>query len=210
MSLVDELIGTVGRNPNATGMALIGLSAFMEYVFPPFPGDAVTVFAAFLVARRGWPAAPVLAAVILGSAAGSMFAYAVGRLIARSEARWHGWLVRVRPRLDQILARFARHGALYLAINRFLPSLRALFFLAAGMARLPALKVLAFGLVSQLAWTCLLFAIGTTVGSEWSRVERIFETYGEGAWLALGLVVLGLAVRWLWRRRRTQSPSSAR
>jgi membrane protein DedA with SNARE-associated domain len=203
MSLVDELIGTVGNNPNATGMALIGFCAFIEYVFPPFPGDAVTVFGAFLVARRGWPAAPVLGAVMLGSSLGSMLTYAVGRLIARSEARWHGWLVRIRPRIDRILERFARHGALYLAINRFLPSLRALFFLAAGMARLPVWKVLAFGLISQLAWSGLLFAIGATVGSEWSDVVRIFETYGEAAWLALGLVLLGLGVRWLWRRRRT-------
>jgi membrane protein DedA with SNARE-associated domain len=207
MSLVDNLIGTVGRNPNATGMALIGLCAFMEYVFPPFPGDAVTVFGAFLVARRGWPAAPVLGAVMLGSAVGSMLTYSVGRLIVRSEARWRGRLVRIRPRLDQILERFSKHGALYLAINRFLPSLRALFFLAAGMARLPVWKVLVFGLLSQLVWSGLLFTIGATVGSEWSHVARIFETYGEIAWIVLGLVALGLGVRWLWRRRRTPPPT---
>jgi hypothetical protein len=33
---------------------------------------------------------------------------------------------------------------LYLSINRFLPSLRALFFVAAGMARLSPWKVLGF------------------------------------------------------------------
>src|SRR5262249_48698448 len=147
MNLSQQLIELVGRNENALGLSILALSAFIEYIFPPFPGDLIAVFGAFLVTRRGWSWPGVAAATLVGSSAGCMVAYAAGRWLARSEAGWHArWLVKIRPRIDAIVERFRRHGALYITINRFLPSVRALFFVAAGMARLPWWKVLAFGL----------------------------------------------------------------
>jgi membrane protein DedA with SNARE-associated domain len=192
----------VAGSQGPLGLFLLGFCAFIEYVFPPFPGDLVTVFGAFLVTRRGWPAAGVLGAVLAGSALGCMVGYGAGRLLARTEGRWAaGRLARFRPPIDELVARFARHGAWYIAINRFLPSVRALFFVAAGMARLSPWKVLGLGLVSAILWNAALFAIGATAGRQWSRVERIFVTYGQVAWGLLALLVLFALARW-WRRRR--------
>ena len=206
MRLAESLMELVERSQGATGLLLIGSCALIEYVFPPFPGDLVVVFGAFLVARRGWSGPGVWGAVLAGSAIGCMLAYGVGRLLHRTEGRWAaGRLARVRPRIDSLVERFGRHGALYIAINRFLPSLRALFFVAAGMARLSPWKVLFFGLVSAAAWNALLFALGATVGRQWSQVEEFFVRYGEAAWSVIGVVVLGLVARWWWRRRKQAS-----
>lgn len=196
----ETLIALLARNENAFGLFLLGASAFLEYVFPPFPGDLVAVYGAFLVARRGWSAGRVLGVLMIGSALGCMVGYGVGRWLARSEQRWSGRLARVRPQLDRLVERFARHGALYLVINRFLPSVRALFFVAAGLARLPFWKMLVFGLASALAWNALLFAIGATAGAEWSRAERIFATYGLLAWSVVAAVAALLLARWAWKR----------
>jgi membrane protein DedA with SNARE-associated domain len=199
--LTDDLLDLVGRNNNELGLLLIGMAACVEYVFPPFPGDLVVLFGAFLVARRGWSATRVLGAVLLGSAIGCMSDYYLGRWLARVEQHWVGGrLARARPRIDLIVARFRRHGTLYIVINRFLPSLRALFFVAAGMAQLPAGKVLACGLVSALLWNGVLLVVGATVAREWRALLRIFETYGLVAWALVLLVALGLALRWARRR----------
>ncbi|HZS40427.1 MAG TPA: DedA family protein, partial [Polyangia bacterium] len=103
---------------------------------------------------------------------------------------------------DALIARFARHGAVYLCINRFLPTVRGFFFVAAGLARLPPWKVLAFGAASALAWNLLLFALGATVGTHWERLRAIAETYAVVATGVLVVVALGFAIVW-WRRRRT-------
>jgi membrane protein DedA with SNARE-associated domain len=183
--------------PGPLGLCVLGFCAFIEYVFPPFPGDLVTVFGAFLVTRRGWSAPGVLGAVLAGSAVGCVVGYLAGRLLARTEGRWAaGRLARFRPPIDRLVERFARHGSWYIAINRFLPSVRALFFVAAGMARLAPWKVFALGMLSAILWNAALFALGATAGHEWSRVERIFVTYGQIAWGLLAIIVVFLLVRW--------------
>ena len=204
----EQLIDIVARNHNTLGLGLLLLSALIEYVFPPFPGDMITVFGAFLVVRRGWSGPAVFGAVTLGSIIGFMLDTAVGRWLGRTEARWtRGRLQRLRPRIDDIIARFARHGGLYLAINRFIPSLRGLFFVAAGMARLPWWQVIVYGTLSALLWNALLLALGLTVGESWPRLLQALQDYGFGCAIVAALVVLTLGTRWLWRRRRAAAKS---
>lgn len=200
MHLGEQLIDIVARNHNTLGLGLLLLSACIEYLFPPFPGDMITVFGAFLVARRGWSAPAVFGAVTVGSAVGMMLDYAAGRWLGATEERWtRGRLHRFRPQIDRLVERFARHGALYIAINRFIPSLRGLFFVAAGMARLPWWKVLAFGTLSALLWNALLLAIGLTVGSSWDRLVTVFQAYGVVFW---AIVAVALLAYLIYRRRR--------
>jgi membrane protein DedA with SNARE-associated domain len=202
MHLGEQLIDLVARNHNTLGLGLLLLSACIEYLFPPFPGDLIVVFGAFLVARRGWSAPAVFGAVLAGSVLGFMLDYAVGRWLGRTEERWtRGRLHRFRPQIDRLVERFARHGALYLAINRFIPSLRGLFFVAAGMARLPWWKVLAFGTLSALLWNALLLALGLSVGNSWDRLVTVFQTYGIAFWVVALVVLLALLVQRRWRRR---------
>jgi membrane protein DedA with SNARE-associated domain len=205
MHLGEQLIDIVARNHNTLGLGLLLLSALIEYVFPPFPGDMITVFGAFLVVRRGWSGPAVFGAVTIGSILGFVLDTAVGRWLGRSEARWtQGRLQRWRPQLDQIIARFARHGGLYLAINRFIPSLRGLFFVAAGMARLPWWQVLVYGTLSALMWNALLLLLGLTVGQSWPRLLAAMQDYGLGCAIVASLLLLGFGARWLYRRRRAQ------
>jgi membrane protein DedA with SNARE-associated domain len=203
MDLTNHLVDLVARSQGPTGFLLLAFCAFIEYVFPPFPGDIVVVFGAFLVARRGWPATAVFGSVTAGSVAGFMMAYSAGRWLRRAESHWiQGRLARARPTIDRLVERFSRHGSWYLAINRFLPSVRALFFVAAGMVPLPPWKVLVFGLVSALVWNALLFALGATAGWQWSRLQQIFLTYGTVAWIVVAVVGGAWLLRWWWRRRR--------
>ena len=190
---LTQLTDWLASHPNGWGLLLLGAAALIEYVFPPFPGDAIVVFGTFLVVRRGWSAAGVFGSVLLGSAIGSMAVYAVGRALADRGHR--------RPAIDAIIARFSRHGALYLVLNRFLPSVRALFFVAAGMARLPWAQVLGWGLVSAAAWNAILLALGLALGASWEKLQTILVAYSEVAWALLGIVVSVALFRW-WRKRK--------
>jgi membrane protein DedA with SNARE-associated domain len=202
MNLTETLIAFISNNNNTLGLGLLLLSACIEYLFPPFPGDMITVFGAFLVVRHGWSAPAVFGAVTAGSVVGFMLDYALGRWLGRTEERWsRGRLAKVRPKIDHLIERFARHGGLYLAINRFIPSLRGLFFVAAGMARLPWHHVLVFGTLSALAWNALLLALGLTVGKSWDELRAAFETYGLVFYGIAIFFIVALVIRWLYRRR---------
>ena len=71
-----------GRKPGP----VLFLSAAIEYLFPPFQGDTVTLFGAFLVATREWSLALVLGAVTLGSLCGAAGDYWLGAWLARRDS----------------------------------------------------------------------------------------------------------------------------
>ncbi len=192
---------------------LLFASALLEYVFPPFPGDTVTLAGAALVTAYGFPAPAVLAAVLAGSLVGCAADYGLGVLAARGSwpgaERW--WVVRRAREGAEVAARvFARHGEALIVVNRFLPGVRAFLFVAAGMARMRFWRVMLFAFLSALAWNVLLLAAGMAVGAQLQDLESLFGTYRSVVWGALVVVVVILAGRWWWRRRRRAAPPRSR
>lgn len=188
---------------------LLFASAFTEYVFPPFPGDTVTLAGAVLVTAYGVPAPAVLAAVLAGSLVGSAADYGFGVLAARGA--WPGanrwWVVRrAREGAEAAARAFARHGEAFIVVNRFLPGVRAFLFVAAGMAGMRFGRVMFFATLSALAWNGLILAAGMAVGSRWEDLESLFRAYQTVLWGVLAMAVAILAGRWWWRRRHPRPP----
>lgn len=86
-SILEAVLRAIEALPTELGFVALFAGTFLEYVFPPFPGDTVVVAGAALVAAFDWPLWPVFAAVTAGSVGGSTAAWAAGRAVARHEAR---------------------------------------------------------------------------------------------------------------------------
>ena len=200
--IYQSIIDFLSAGQSAAGLAVLFASAAVEYVFPPFPGDSVTLFGAFLAATEGWSVPLVFTVVTLGSVVGAVIDYALGRRLARiPRDRLSGDRRLLMERAQSIVDRFERHGAVYIAVNRFLPGIRALFFVAAGMARLPVGKVILWGALSAAAWNALIIAAGFAVGKNWDRLSELLRTYTMVAWIVVGVVMILLVVRWAWKKR---------
>lgn len=185
---------------------MLAASALIEYVFPPFPGDTVTLFGAILITSHGWSFAGVFGSVMAGAGVGSMAAFYAGRGWQRRRLRkadpGADEAGKRRAALDRLVARFERHGPAYLVINRFLPGFRALFFVAAGMAGMRPRAVLAYSLVSAALWNGGIIAVGSVVGDNLDELTALVRQYTLATWAVVGLVALGLGARAVWRRRR--------
>ena len=195
-ALAGEIMQWLERSEGPLGYLVLALASLIEYVVPPFPGDTIALFGVFLAASAEWSALGVYLALDVGAIAGGMIAYAFGRAVAREERRPR-WLR--GPRVDRsiatITARYAKHGAIYLAINRFVPALRAFFFIGAGIAGLPWPAVMLWGGLSAAAWNALLLALGWWVGSEWDRLRAIAGTYSTVVLAIVVVVILVVIVR---------------
>lgn len=195
MDLSDWLDLVLAWPPLAVYALLFG-GALIEYVFPPFPGDTVVVAGAVLVGAHGWDVGPVAVAVLAGTVVGAALDLAIGRQIPVE--RLSG---RTRETVDRIVAGFRRYGPALLAINRFVPGVRALFFVAAGVAGLRPGPVLGWALVSATAWNVLLIAIGTLLGRNldaWTAWMARYQLV-TGVAVGVGLAAMGVAA---WRQRR--------
>lgn len=182
------------------GLILVMLAAAFEYVFPPFPGDSVTLVAAVLIPSADWPVAGVFGAVMLGSVAGCILDWRVGRLLydhPNGKTWLHRWLQRetVAERIEAIKRQFRKHGSAYIAVNRFVPAFRGLFFIAAGMTGLKIGPVIFWATVSAALWNAAILAVGSAVGYNLDVLVRYLEQYTNVVFTVGGIALI-LWVSW--------------
>jgi membrane-associated protein len=209
---IQKILEAAGEEPGAGEFLVLGLAAMLEYLFPPVPGDVIVLFGAFLVGAKEWSLPGVLVAVNGGSAAGLSIDYLFGRWVGSRDARWRERFPRWRRMggaIDKVKASFKRWGAAYIACNRFLPAIRAAFFVAAGVAKIPYWKVLLWGLASSLLWNCLIFGVGISVGYHWEKLIEFFRAYSTAAWILVALAATVVAYRW-WRSARREREAGSR
>ena len=200
-ALLTEVVARTGHLAPAV---LFGAS-FIEYVFPPFPGDTIVVLGAWYAVHGAlsWPMAFV--AVTAGAVAGAWLDWRVGVALApavEGRAALRGPLD--ADRLARFQEAYRRWGGLLLLANRFMPGIRAFLFVAAGAARIPLGKVLLLGGVSAALWNALLLALGALLARSLDELNGILARYTYAAWIVLGAVAALLVARALLRRRRAR------
>lgn len=208
-SLVHEMLQMVESHHQGIGPLVMFLSSLIEYVFPPFPGDVITLFGTYLVVKGLWSFSFAMALAVAGSLAGATLDYGIGvwlgkrssRLPSRKEVK--RWAPLTRESFDELTAKFRKYGAAYIAINRFLPGIRAFFFVAAGAAKMNLWLVLFFAAISALAWNGLILGIGYSIGANWKRFHDLFATYTTIAWAVLAVLAICVILVWFVRRTRT-------
>jgi membrane-associated protein len=194
---LGELLGRTG--PAAPFVLL--LASFVEYVFPPFPGDLLVVLGAWYAVEGilSWPLAFV--AVTAGAVAGAALDYAFGRWLGpRLDAGASRRGKRAAEKLARFEAAYRRWGSALLVANRFLPGVRAFFFVGAGMVGIPLGRVLLLGGLSAAIWNAMLLAAGALLVHNLPELLALFRGYSELAWLAVVGLALAVAVVWAVRR----------
>ena len=185
------------------GLLLVVLLAWLEYVFPPVPGDSTMLLACFLAGAGLLPMTATILACLAGSVFGAMTAYTIGKRAGRSyfflRSAW------ARREMDRLERGLQRYGSRLLAINRFLPGIRGLFLYGAGIGRQPVRQVLFYSTVSNALWVGLIAWAGTALGSSWEDVQAVFRRYVVVIGCGLVIYVAWSAFR---ARRRVSSSSS--
>lgn len=202
--VTEAILTWLTENHSPLSYLVLGAAALIEYVFPPFPGDLISLFGTFLASTAGYHPAAVYLSLTAGAILGSYIAFAFGRRIGDDPDKWPRFMrgKRTRKAIEGAVERFDRHGAAYLVINRFLPALRAVFFVAAGMSGMNASRAMFFGGVSAALWNALILGAGYAVGENWELLQAMLEQYTLLAFTILGIVVLFFLARYLVRRAK--------
>jgi membrane-associated protein len=201
-----ELMAWLAAHEGPWAYGLLALACLVEYVFPPFPGDSVALFGVFLAVTAGYSGWATYVALNVGATVGGLLAYGFGRLFS-DPAKRPAFLASERSKraIATLEEQYARHGGLYLLVNRFVPALRAFFFVAAGIARVPVWQVIVYGGASAMLWNALLFALGWLAGESFEVLEGWVARY---AMVAVAVAIAAFGVFW-WRRRRARLAASS-
>ena len=200
----DKLVQQIGEMEPAGAYAALALSAFLENVVPPVPGDTVVVFSAYLVGRGALSLWPAYGATCFGGFLGFMVMYYLGLRHGRSFFASRGGRFFSPEVLERAEGWLARYGMGLVLVNRFLSGIRSAIALAAGIGGMDWRKVALCSLISMALWNALLFYAGLLVGQNWEEVTQLLQNYNRVMAVAFLVVFLPLAWR-RWRRRTLDS-----
>ena len=202
--MLDEFLHTLEHGPQYWAYALVVAAAAIEYVFPPVPGDTVALFAVALAVRAQLSWVFVYLSMTFGALLGGLAAWGFGLWLANHEESWPSFLKTpgATRALDAVRRGYEQHGAMYLVVNRFLPALRAFFFVGAGMSRMNVGPVIVFGGISAALWNALLMGVGYAVGNNWDVLRDMAERYAVATLILVVIAVIGLIARFVWESRR--------
>lgn len=204
MGITESIAAWGTRIIDATGYLGVFFLMLLESLIPPIPSEGILPFVGFLVAEGKMVAPVALGVASLGSLAGALTFYALGRWGGRPLVGRYGRLLRLDERsLDKAEDFFRRRGGVTVLVARFVPVVRPLIAIPAGLAKMRLVPFCVYTLVGAVLWNGLLILAGWALRRNWDTVM------GYTKWLdiavivaAAGLAVL-LVVRWQRRRRRT-------
>jgi membrane protein DedA with SNARE-associated domain len=187
--------------------ALIVL-AFLEACCIPVSSEVIFGFAGVLAYQGHLNLALVIIAGTLAELAGSYVSYAVGRVAERPVIERLGRFLLITradiSRAERFLA--GRGGWATIPAGRALPLVRSFTSLAAGFARVPALRFGILSLIGTVVYVAAVSGIGYALGSAWNRVNGDLTVAG---YVAAALVAAALAVFVIRRRAELRRDSNS-
>jgi undecaprenyl-diphosphatase len=163
------------------------------------PGETLVIIGGFY-ARLGelWLPAVSFVAVV-GAILGDNLGYWIGRRYGRGFLERHGRKLFVTPeRLEAAEDYYRRHGGKTVFLGRFIPVVRSVGFIVAGVAHMEWKRFIVYDVAGAVIWGVGHSALGYALGASYERWERYATPVGL-AILAILLVLIGgsklLAVR---------------
>lgn len=171
----------------------------------PLPDETILAFVGYLISKHYFQPVPALLTAFGASACGITISYGLGRGFGLPLLGRFGKYLHVTPeRLAQAHQWFEKYGKWSLFGGYFLPGVRHLTALSAGISGLEYRHFAPFAYTGGFLWVATFLTTGYLLGEEWRTIMPLIHTY---LWLLVGgLAVLGVAACLVYRLRRRGSP----
>lgn len=194
MALLGPLVDVIVQVIGTLGYPGLFLMMAAESMFLPVPSEVVMPFAGYLVFLGSFAMPAVLAAAFAGSMAGSLLSYGLGARGGRPFVERYGrWLLVGPQELAWTERFFARYGPWAVLVVRFVPVVRHVISIPAGMARMRLAPFLLATGLGAFAWNAILAYAGVQLGPRWQALRAALEPY-ELAVLALVVLLVAAYV----------------
>lgn len=213
--MIAHLIQSLLDGLSRLGYPGIFVLMALESSVVPVPSELVMAPAGYLAAKGQLDPVWVVIAGTVGGLVGALANYWIAAWIGEPLLRKYGKYVLISERhLDQSERFFLRHGEIGTFLGRFVPVVRHLISIPAGVARMRLGRFALFTALGAGAWGAILTWIGWVVGRHSGELSAaVDEAFTSQAhhWLlyrVLPGMVLVLAgyVLWLRRRDRRKAP----
>ena len=178
---------------NNINYGTITLLMSVESSFLPFPSELVVPPAAWKAAQGELNIALVVLFATIGALMGALFNYffalTIGRKLIYKFANTRlAHLMLIYPEsIERAEKYFIKHGNTSTLIGRFVPAVRHLISLPAGLARMKMKNFILYTVIGAMSWNIILALLGYFLYSQRELLDRYYK---EISWGFLVLAVL--------------------
>lgn len=184
----------------------IALGIFLENLFPPIPSEVILPLAGFTAAQGHYTRVEAVLWATLGSVAGALLLYGIGAALGLDRLRVIAHkmpLVDVAD-VDKADAWFSKHGPKAVFFGRFVPGVRSLISIPAGIDRMRMTSFLFYTTAGSLIWNTIFVWIGYQLGDRYHLVEEYMDPISKVVYVLIILTGLGV-IAWMVRRSMKRS-----
>ena len=159
----------------------------IENIFPPIPSEVILTLGGFMTSKYGinMSLIGVVMYSTFGSMLGAIILYYVGYIFNKDRL-----LKIVRSKVGRILclkesdieksdSSFNKNGDLTVLYCRFIPIVRSLISIPAGVNKMKLSIFLLYTFVGSLIWNTVLVSLGKLVGENYMVVAGVFSKYSK-------------------------------
>ena len=180
----------------------------LENIFPPIPSEVILLFGGFMTTYTKLNVIGVVIASTLGSLLGAIVLYYIGKILNKERLKKiiHGKIGKVlrlkASDIDKADHWFDTKGNKTVFFCRFIPIVRSLISIPAGMSEMPMGKFLIYTTVGTMIWNTVLTVLGNKVGENWEDILLIFENYSHIAAIVLVIIFI-IGVYYFYHKKQT-------
>lgn len=179
---------------NNYGYLGIGLLILIENLFPPIPSELILTFGGFMTINSNMTILGVIITSTIGSLLGAVALYYIGKILNKERLikivkSKYGKLLRIKPKdIEAADKWFDTKGNKTVFFCRFVPVVRSLISIPAGMSEMPMLKFIIYTVFGSLIWNTVLVCVGAFAGNKKDIILGVIDKVSYLVLFAIAIV----------------------
>lgn len=202
---MQDIIINIMNNYGYIGVFLLIL---IENVFPPIPSEVILLFGGFMTTYTSLSVLGMTLSSTLGSLIGAIILYKIGSVFNEKRLKKlintkFGKILRINNKdIDSTFNYFKSKGEKTIFFCRFIPLIRSLISVPAGMNKMNMSRFMIYTTLGSLIWNIVLIVIGNIVGSKWEEILKILDAYSKYTVIILFIVTLIVIIKFYKKKSK--------
>ena len=183
----------------------------LENIFPPIPSEVILTFGGFMTTYTSLNVPLVIVFATLGSLVGAIVLYFIGKILNKDRLikivnGKIGKVLRLKVEdIEKADKWFDTKGQITVFFCRFIPIVRSLISIPAGMSEMPMKRFLIYTIAGSAIWNTVLVVLGSIMGENWNSIVSFMDNYSHIALIILVILFIGVVIYFYYRRSRKRT-----
>ena len=196
---------------NKFGYLGIFLLILLENLFPPIPSEVILTFGGFMTISTSMNVFGVILVSTIGSLLGAIILYYLGKILNKERINRiikskYGKLLRIKSKDIEMADKwFDTKGRKTVFFCRFIPVVRSLISIPAGMSEMPLPQFTIYTFFGSLIWNTVLILIGAFAGDKKDYILSLLDDVSNIVLIVLIIIFVVLIYRFYNTRIKKKS-----